>query len=402
MRRVIIRAAGLTALLLAVAASAGPPALAIETRSGDTITVPAGTTIDDDLVAAGQTVTIAGRVTGDVFAFGTTITVTGTVDRDLVAAGQRITIDGVVRGDLRAAAQDVVINGRVEGNVTSGSQLLTVPSRGKIDGSVLSGAQNLYLQGDVGRGVTAGAGTLQIGGAVGGNVQASVEHLVVDPSARVAGRLDYRSEDQVSVPSGTVAGGVQFQQAERRDRERERNEGRDFFAGLFGFFNLVWLVGSVIAGVLLVHFLPGFAAGTVAQVRERPLPSLGLGVLALFVVPFAILLVAFTLIGLPIAFVAGLGYLLALYAGWLLLGLAVGVLLVELVRRRNPTLRADPRWLVVLGLIVLYVLTHLPWIGGLASFTAVCLGLGALLLQIAAARRPPAAPLPAVPPLPPA
>ena len=86
---------------------------------------------------------------------------------------------------------------------------------------------------------------------------------------------------------------------------------------------------------------------------------------------------------------------------WLLLGLAVGALLVELVRRRNPTLRADPRWLVVLGLIVLYVLTHLPWIGGLATFTALCLGLGALLLQIAAARRPPAAPLPTTPALPP-
>src|SRR5205823_439854 len=219
---------------------------------------------------------------------------------------------------------------------------------------------------DVGRGVTAAAGSLQIRGAVGGNVQATVDRLVVDPSARVAGSLRYTAEDQVAVPNGTVDGGVQFQQSERRDRERERNARRDFFAGLFGFFNLVWLVGSVIAGVLLVHFLPGFAAGTVAQVRERPLPSLGLGVLALFVVPIAILLVACTLIGLPIAFVAGLGYLLALYVGWLLLGLAVGVLLVELVRRRNPTLRADPRWLVVLGLIVLYVLTHLPWIGALA------------------------------------
>jgi cytoskeletal protein CcmA (bactofilin family) len=401
MRRVAYSTAGLAVLLLTAAAGAAPPAAALETRSGDTVTVPTGTTIDDDLVAAGQSIAIAGNVTGDVYAIGSTITITGTIDRDLIAIGQRIVIDGSVRGDLRAAGQDIVINGRVEGNVSTGSQLMTVANRGKIDGSVLSGAQDLYLLGDVGRGVTAAAGTLQIRGAVGGTVQATVDHLVVDPSARVAGSLRYTSADQVTVPNGTVAGGVQFQQSERRDRERERNERRDFFAGLFGFFNLVWLVGSVIAGVLLVHFLPGFAAGTVAQVRERPLPSLGLGVLALFVVPFAILLVAFTLIGLPIAFVAGLGYLLALYAGWLLLGLAVGVLLVELVRRRNPRLRADPRWLVVLGLIVLYVLTHLPWIGGLASFTAVCLGLGALLLQIAAARRPPAVALPPPSALPP-
>src|SRR5439155_26376210 len=129
---------------------------------------------------------------------------------------------------LRAAAQDIVINGRVEGNVSTGSQLLSVANRGKIDGSLLGGAQNLYLQGDVGRGVTAAATTLQLGGGVGGDVQANVDHLVVDPSARVAGRLSYRSEDQSSVANGTVAGGVQFTQAELRDLVRERQQRPDF------------------------------------------------------------------------------------------------------------------------------------------------------------------------------
>jgi hypothetical protein len=194
---------------------------------------------------------------------------------------------------------------------------------------------------------------------------------------------------------------VLYQPSDRAQRaERERNERRgDPLNGLFSFFGLVWLVGSVIAGVLLVHFWPRFAANTALQVRDHPLPSLGLGLLALFLVPFACIFVAVTLIGLPIALVAGLLYMVALYIGWLLLGLAIGGLLIDLVRRRNPALHADPRWLVILGLVVLYVLTHLPWLGGLASFVALCLGLGALLLQFAADRGyriVPAAPRPAV------
>ena len=140
----------------------------------------------------------------------------------------------------------------------------------------------------------------------------------------------------------------------------------------------------MLAGVLLVHFLPGFAAGTAAQVRERPLASLGIGILALFVVPFAALIVALTVIGLPLSLLAGLSYLVALYLGQLLLGLALGGLLVELLRRGGMAPRLAPEWLVVLGLVMLYVLTHLPWIGGLATFLALCLGLGALLRQLAA------------------
>ncbi|SRR5579884_2288372 len=395
MRRVTLSATGLALALLAVQAGAALPALALDARGGALITVPAGTTVDDDLAAVGKSITIAGEVTGDVYAYAADVTVTGTIDRDLIAAARRLTVDGEVKGDLRAAAEEVVINGRVDGNVTAGGQYLTVGRQGQVAGSLLGGGQHLLLQGQVGRGVTAGATTLQIAGAVGGNVGADVETLMIEPSARIAGRLSYKSQEQAAVPAGAVAGGVQFQQAERHDREGGSNP----LAGLFIFLSLVWLVGTVIAGVLLVHFLPGFAAGTVDQVRERPLPSLGLGVVALFAVPFAALFVAVTLIGLPIAFLVGLGYAIALYVSWLLLGLAVGVLLVELVRRRSPTLQADPRWLVVLGLIVLYVLTHLPWIGGLVSFVGLCLGFGALLLQLAASRRhPPAAPAALPPP----
>ncbi len=398
MRRLTLSATLLALALLGVQASAAPPAQALEMRGGDVVTIPAGTTINDDLAATGQSITIAGQVTGDVYAFGSNVTVTGTIDRDLIAAAQRITIDGVVNGDVRAAAQDVVINGRVEGNVTSGSQYLTLGRQGQVAGSVLGGAQSILVQGQVDRGVTAGASTLQIAGAVGGNVDARVETLLIDPSARIAGQLSYRSQSEAVIPVGTVAGGVQFQQTERQNRDRDRQEQRGPFAGFFGFFSLVWLVGSIIAGVLLVHFLPGFAAGTVDQVRERTLPSLGLGLVALFVVPLAVLFIAITLIGLPIAFLVGVGYVVALYVGWLLLGLAVGVLLLELVRRRNATLRADPRWLVILGLVVLYVLTHLPYVGGLAAFVGLCLGLGALLLQLAAERRQPPATPAALPP----
>src|SRR5262245_7501392 len=103
-RRVVLHLALLLLVLVGLALTA-PPAQAVEFRSGDTVTVPAGTTIDDDLFAMGQSVTIAGQVNGEVYALGQTVTVTGAVQRDLIAAGQQLTLDGTVGGDLRAAGQ---------------------------------------------------------------------------------------------------------------------------------------------------------------------------------------------------------------------------------------------------------------------------------------------------------
>jgi cytoskeletal protein CcmA (bactofilin family) len=393
----------LAVVLLALIAMAGTalPAQALDFREGESVIVPAGTTIDDDLFAAGKTITIAGQVNGEVFAFGQSVLVTGAVQRDLIAAGQQVSVDGSVGGDLRAAGQQVTINGRVEGNASTAGQTVLIARQGAIGGSLLGAGETLSLLGPVGRSVTAAAGALALGSSIGRDVRAHVESITVDPGASINGQLDYTSAQQSAIPAGVAAGGVQFHLQDRVNRASERPRENPF-GGLFSFFGLVWLAGSIIIGVLLVHFLPALATGTASQVQQHPLPSLGLGILALFVVPAALFFVGITLIGLPIAFLGGLAYLAGLYLGWLLLGLALGGWLVALVRRGRPQLRAaDPRWLVVLGLVVLYVLSHLPFVGGVIGFVALCLGLGALLLQLAAMRpqqhppHPLAAPVPA-------
>ncbi|MBX5492358.1 MAG: polymer-forming cytoskeletal protein [Chloroflexi bacterium] len=379
LRLAVVAAAG--ALLLTLGTPAGKAA-AFELRSGEVVTVPAGTTLADDLLAGAQTITIAGTVEGDVFAMGSTVTVTGTINGDLIAAGQQVTIDGTVRGDVRAAGQQVTINGPVGGSATVGGQQVLLGRQGALGGGLLAGGQEVNLLGSVERGVMAGAATLHLGGAVGGNVDARVERLNVDPAARVGGQLRYTSATQAVVPAGVVAGGVDYRPSERLEQRRAERRGGPF-EGVFGFFGLVWLVGSIIAGVLLVHFLPRFASSTAAQVRHHPLSSFGIGLLVLFLVPVVALLVAITLIGLPLSLLAVAAYLVALYLGQLLLGLAIGAGLVEAVRRRgDPTRTIRLEWLVILGLVVLYIATHLPWIGGLATFVALCIGTGAVVRQL--------------------
>src|SRR5215216_1597039 len=103
------------ALLAVAMASLSSTAVAQQTelggkvRSGREVTVPAGETVQGDLIASGGTVRIDGRVDGDLVASGGQVTVAGTITGDLVAAAGSTTISGTVDGDARLATGQATI-----------------------------------------------------------------------------------------------------------------------------------------------------------------------------------------------------------------------------------------------------------------------------------------------------
>src|SRR3954454_9859371 len=107
MRRAVL---SLLAALLAVLLAPGP-ALAAEVRGGDVVVVGPGETIDDDLYAAGQSITIRGQVHGSVFAAGSSVTVAGVVPGDLFAAASTVDVPGTVAGSVHAAGGNVALGG---------------------------------------------------------------------------------------------------------------------------------------------------------------------------------------------------------------------------------------------------------------------------------------------------
>ena len=354
-------------------------AMAAEVRNGTSAVVAPGETLNDDLFASGQTVTVAGRVTGDVYAAGQTVVVTGTVDGDLLAAAQQVVVDGTVNGNVRAAGAVITVNGHVGRSVTGAAQQVNISSSGSVDGSLVAAGETISAFGPVGRGITAGGGTLQLGGTVGGKVLAWANTLSLGPSTRIAGDLEYRSETQAEIPSGTVAGRVQYDPIQREARQAP------LLNGLFDFGGLVWLFGSAILGALAIIFAPRASARAVELGRQQPLLTFGVGLLALCTVPLAALLIGVTLVGIPLALAVGALYWLGLLLAWPALGLVVGTELARRVRRGEPM---PVLGALVVGLIVLHLVTHLPILGGLVAFVGVAFGLGLIVQSFRRWRRP--------------
>jgi cytoskeletal protein CcmA (bactofilin family) len=357
---------GSALLVLTVPAAA----MASEVRNGTAAGVAPGETLDDDLFATGQTVTVAGRVTGDVYATGQTVVVTGTLEGDLIAAAQQVVVDGTVNGNVRAVGAVVTVNGHVGRNVSSLAQQVNISSSGRVDGSLLAAGETISVFGSVGRGVTIGGGTLQLGGPVGGKVVAWAQNLSLGPNARLGGDLEYYSERQVDTPSGTVAGRVQYHQVERQERQAP------LLNGLFDFGGLIWLIGGAILGALAIIFAPRASARAVELGRQQPVQAFGVGLLVLFSVPLMVVLIAVTLVGIPIALALGALYWVGLLLAWPALGLVVGTEIARRVPRGEPM---PVLGALVVGLIVLHLVTHLPIVGGLVAFVGLAFGLGLIV-----------------------
>lgn len=80
-----------------------------------------------------------------------------------------------------------------------------------------------------------------------------------------------------------------------------------------------------------------------------------------------------------------IGYVAAIYLGWLLMAYALGAVITTVVQGTQPDWtgrQGAPGWLFLLGLAVLYVAGLVPILGGLLAFVGLCLGLGALLVVL--------------------
>jgi cytoskeletal protein CcmA (bactofilin family) len=357
------------AIVAVALASLTPVALAQQTelggkvRSGQTVDVPAGQTVQGDLVATGGTIRIDGRIDGDLVATGGQITVAGTVTGDVMAAGGNITISGQVDGDARLAGGQVRVEGRVGEDLLVGAGQATVASGAQVGGDLIFGAGRMVLDGAVAGSVLGSTGNYTRAGSVGGSEKVTVQEPPKTPTLY--------------------------------DR---------------GFDALRRYISIVLVGLLLLWLVPRIFRGAGDAVRRSPLVSFGLGFVAaigavvaviLVVVLTVLLAVALGLVGLgslagTVAFagtvavmvIVLLTFIAVMFGAQAAVGLGLGRLLF-----RGDRLSFGMAFIaLLLGVLVVVLLAAIPVAGGWLEALLVLLGLGALLVGLFRRRREPAEP----------
>lgn len=349
MRRLAIISVSILGLLLsagAVSAAQEDSLLDGKIRTGDSISVGSGETVQ-----------------GDLYVFGGTIDIDGTIAGDLIVFGGQVRIDGVVDGDVMVGAGTVDVNGTVGGDLRAGAGQVSVG--GTVGEDVFTGAGQTNITGEVGGDLVFGAGQVRVAGVIGGDVLGSTG--------------DYSR-------TGSVGGSEEVTIEEPAEREQPNLLSR-------------WLrrfASLLVLGLIIMWTSRRWVERSVAAIDENPGSVVVRGLIALaavVVVPIAVtiagalLAALFGLVGLNL--LVGL-MVLEIVVVWLVAALVTFIFVVVIapvtasVWAGNKVLSdSTPGYLALaVGLATLVALQLIPILGGLIGFIVTIIGSGAWLMHL--------------------
>ena len=179
--------------LLIVLLTLSLPSPALDRRHGEFVTVPTNETVDDTLVATGNSVIVDGVVNGDLLVFAQTLEVHGTVKGDVVSLAKRTMVSGTVEGRIFNCSRSMELNGELGHSLYNWGQSLRVEQRAHVGESIVAGG-DISLEGDVKRSATL-YGEANVSGTVGRDLTLAggrLGSLVLTNTARVGGNLTAR------------------------------------------------------------------------------------------------------------------------------------------------------------------------------------------------------------------
>jgi len=305
-----------------------PHAQALQMLSGDQVSVDSP--IDDDLFAAGNTVTLNAPVTSAVL------------------AGDNITINAPISGDLFVAGGRIEVNSDVTGKI--------VAAGGTID-----------LKGDAKNAVIAG-GTITIHSDTVISRDAVITGGTVTNAGRIIGNLTVRAENFYNTGS---AGSVDFKKSEGLQGLKIRLQR------LMNILYILMTVGFLILGIILLKLFPAQFFRIEEEVRKSPLKNTIVGFVLIIASVILIILLAVTIVGFPVALIMGMLFIIALMLSNLFVSFALGRKIVDMFK-----IKIHDILIFVLGYIILSILFIIPYAGWFIRIVAISLGFGAILYAV--------------------
>lgn len=216
-------------------------------------------------------------------------------------------------------------------------------------------------------------GDVILNGAVGGDVTLLGGRLEIGPSAQLAGALTIAGGELDLSPQAQVQGGVH---AEQNIPVEPTGSGGGLAALLS---SLATALGIAILGYVLARYLPGPLAHVTDTIVGHPIVAAAMGMLAGITALVLLVLVAFTIVLIPLS-LAGVAVLgMAVAYGWAGFGMATGELLASRFGWRLPP-AANTFIGALLFMLALELLRFVPLVGGIIPLLTAIVGLGAVIL----------------------
>lgn len=284
---------------------------------------------------------------------------------------------------------DVVVErGQTEPEVSTPVGDVTV--NGTVEGDVRSGVGDVVVNGKVGGGIKAGSGDVEVNGPVGGDIDAGFGDVEIN--APVDGDVEVGRGDVDLGPGGFVRGGVHYGSGEfSGNREAVegtiRAGGMDHDWGGFGILDIVsWLFAAtlfVACSVLVAVIAPGPLSAAARKADESPAMSLLFGVASVPAVVVLCVVLAVSIIGIPLLLLLAPAYLALVFFGALVAAFFVGRRVIFAIGRYH----VGNAMAAVVGALILAVAYLIPVLGDIFLYGFALFGAGASVLALVSRRR---------------
>ncbi len=401
-----------------------PPSHAVEIVEKESVVIKSGEVIADDLIIFTNDFVMNGTIKGDLIVFAATADINGLVEGDLMVGAQEITLNGTVQDDVRMGGTVITLgeSAHVGDDLMAGAYSLESAAGSLIEGDTYIGAGQSRLAGDMAGDLFMAGGGLELLGTVAGDVQVEVGSaadapvfppfafipdapdvslfpwgLTIHDQAQIGGDLTYAAPAAVDIPPDLVAGNVTFNQVipdttpAAEAVATPTQQAMNWLSDMLRQF-----VTLLIIGLLMVWLAPRWTGKVATFVQEKPLPSLGWGLLAILAFFVAVLALLFvmvllaltlgaltldslvgTVITASLLIIFGLVLLFAFTVAFfakIIAGIAVGRFIFS---HFNSPLAQNGYWSMALGVLLIVILVAIPYIGLLINLIVTLLGFGA-------------------------
>ena len=406
-------------------------AFAHDVLQGDQCTIAANERIEGTVFALCRHLTVSGEIDGNLFAAASTIVIDGAVNNSVYIVGGQLDISGRIGQDVHFAGGALNIlppagfGSEYSDLITA--NLSTQVDNGGIPGSITSVGYQLVLNGAVDGEVSFWGSALVINNTVGGDVTATVGDpsstgvtelrtlfnflpyevelippgLTINEGGMVNGQLSYSGPSEGTIEV-TLPHPPEY--TETSSQNNLLPPEMSFIESLLAYMTqaIREFISLLFIGVIGLLLFSSPLQAPIYNLRVRPLPSLGVGLLV-FVISFPAFFIVVPLFGLLLVLVlavlqlndlaviaaliiilldlggAGLFYFMAIFVSRVIVCIALGRFVVRMILGNRPE-----RWMtyvsLLVGVISLALLSSLPYIGLLINALAAFFGLGAIIL----------------------
>ena len=352
-----------------------PWTYAIDVRRGEKpVHVPAGETIDDTLIVTGDSaVDVDGTINGDLIALARDVRVKGTVKGNLISFAERTEIDGTVEGSVLGTGGAVDVRGNVARNLYGLAGNVVIAENARIDGNASMLIGEAILEGGVGKDFNAYSARALGWGRPGFSRSPLSRHgdIQVLRHAHVGRNLFVKVDERNSavIDSAAAIGGETEVDVAPIPPTR-------YATASFYVWQTIWLAAALIMGLILFSAIPRLRNIRMDTGRDLLLNA-GIGLTALVVPPVAAVIAGLTLVGLPLGLtITGL-WIAGLYFSKIVIAAFLGS---SLIGNRNA--HPSTPFILLAGLVPVFVAINLPYVGSIIHFLLMVLGLGALTTTI--------------------